>query len=141
MALAFHNDLGARRRPYLQGGHFLLGSLLGGVGSTIYEHRHGREGSILNKLVVKRDEIRTAMADRMGLGTLEALSSPQTAEVDRETEEAIAKCRADIKRENAYPNEAGLAPLLRLLVDYCRLEREENGSVDGDASGGFGARR
>lgn len=94
----------------------------------------------VNKLVAKRDEIRMAMADRMGLGSLETLSSPQTADVDRETDEAIAQCRADIKRVNAYPNQSDLAPLQRLLVDYCRLEREENGPGDGDDSEGFGAR-
>ena len=107
---------------------------------SISEHCRSREESTLNKLVVKRDEVRTAVAERMGLGSLQSLSSPQTAEVDRETDEAIAQCRAEIKRGNAYPNEAGLAPLQRLLVDYCRLEREENGTGEGDASEGFGAR-
>lgn len=94
----------------------------------------------MNKLVAKRDEIRMAIAAGMGLGPLETLSSPQTADVDRETNEAIAQCRADIKRENRFPNQADLAPLQRLLVDYCKLEREENGAGGGDATEGFGAR-
>ena len=94
----------------------------------------------MNKLVAKRDEIRVAIADRMRLGSLQTLSSAQTADVDREADQEIAKCRAAIKRENTYPEATDLAPFQRLLVDYCRLEREENGPEDGDATEGFGAR-
>lgn len=99
-----------------------------------------RGKSIVNKLVSKRDEIRVAIADRMALGSLQTLSSTQTADVDREADQEIAKCRAAIKRENTYPDATDLAPFQSLLVDYCRLEREENGPGDGDATEGFGAR-
>jgi hypothetical protein len=99
-----------------------------------------RRESSVNRLVGKRDEIRAAIADRRGMGSLQTLSSPQIADIDRETDDAIARCRSGIKRENTYPNAADLTPFERLLVDYCRLEREENGSIEGDASEGFGAR-